>query len=105
MQQRLAIARVFLHGPELLLLDEPTTGLDRESSARLEERLRILPGTGRTCLLATHDLDLARRVARRVLVLRGGRLALDAPAEGLAPARIEGLLATSAGTGTGAGAA
>jgi len=94
MQQRLAIARSLLHGPEMVLLDEPFTGLDRESSARLEERLRQLRSAGRTCVMATHDLEQGLRVADRVLVLRHGRLKLDAPARGLDSARLEALLAT-----------
>ncbi len=94
MQQRLAIARSLLHGPEMILLDEPFTGLDRESSARLEERLRQLRATGRTCVMATHDLDQGLRAADRVLVLRGGRLEFDAPARGLDSARLEALLVT-----------
>ncbi len=94
MQQRLAIARSLLHGPEMVLLDEPFTGLDRESSARLEERLRQLRSAGRTCVMATHDLEQGLRVADRVLVLRHGRLELDAPARGLDSARLEALLAT-----------
>ena len=103
MQQRLAIARSLLHEPEMILLDEPFTGLDRGSSARLEERLRQLRATGRTCVMATHDLELGLRSADRVLVLRGGRLEVDAPARGLDPARLERLLGTAdpaAGPGT-----
>ena len=97
MQQRLAIARSLLHAPEMVLLDEPFTGLDRESSARLEERLRQLRSAGRTCVMATHDLEQGLRVADRVLVLRHGRLELDAPARGLDSARLEALLATPGG--------
>ncbi|HYS04503.1 MAG TPA: ABC transporter ATP-binding protein [Candidatus Dormibacteraeota bacterium] len=104
MQQRLAIARSLLHGPEMVLLDEPFTGLDRESSARLEERLRQLRSAGRTCVMATHDLEQGLRVADRVLVLRHGRLELDAPARGLDSARLETLLATP-GSVAGAGPA
>ena len=93
MQQRLALARVFLHDPEILLLDEPTTGLDRESSARLEERLRSERGAGRACLLATHDAPLAGRLATRVVVLRSGRVVLDVPASEVDPERLDATLA------------
>ena len=96
MQQRLAIERALLHLPDLILLDEPFTGLDRESSSKLEERLRRERGSGRTSVMATHDPDQALRAADRVLVLRDGRLALDAPTRGLDPARLEALLRTSA---------
>ena len=96
MQQRLAIARALLHHPDLILLDEPFTGLDRESSAGLEKRLRQEIGAGRTCVMATHDLDQGLRVADRVLVLLDGRLALDAPARGFDPGRLEALLVAPA---------
>ena len=95
MQQRPAIARALLHGPEMVLLDEPFTGLDRESSARLEDRLRQLRAAHRTCVMATHDLDQGLRFADRVLVLRGGRLECDAPVRGLDSARLEALLVNS----------
>jgi lipopolysaccharide export system ATP-binding protein len=94
-KRRLEIARCLVCDPLLILLDEPFTGLDRASSARLEERLRQLRETGRTCVMATHDQDQGLRVADRVLVLRGGRLELDVPARGLDAARLERLMATS----------
>ena len=96
MQQRLAIARSLLHGPEMILMDEPFTGLDPESSAGLEERLRQEHARGRTVIVATHDLAQGLRAAERVLVLKDGRLALDAPARGVDPGRLERLLATRA---------
>jgi heme exporter protein A len=92
MQQRLAIARVLLHRPDLILLDEPFTGLDRESSASLEERLRQERLAGRTCVFATHDAGQGLRAADRVLALRDGRIALDTPARGLDTARLEAML-------------
>jgi len=95
MQQRLAIARALLHRPDLILLDEPFTGLDRESSSSLEERLRRERLAGRTCVFTTHDPGLGLRAADRVLALRDGRLALDTPARGLDAARLEGMLKNS----------
>ena len=92
MQQRLAIARALLHHPDLILLDEPFTGLDRESSSRLEERLRQEREAGRTCVMATHDLGQGLRAADHVLVLLDGRLALDVPARGADLAHLERLL-------------
>ncbi len=96
MQQRLAIARALQHGPDVILLDEPFTGLDRDSSSRLEDRLRQERGGGRTCVVATHDLVQGLRAADRVLVLRDGRLALDAPARDCDPRHLEALLAAPA---------
>ena len=92
MQQRLAIARALLHRPDLILLDEPFTGLDRESSSRLEDRLRQARGTGCTCVMATHDQGQGLRGADRVLGLSDGRLTLDAPSRGLDPSRLDDLL-------------
>ena len=75
MRQRLALERALLHGPRLLLLDEPFTGLDQASAAAVVERLDALARAGRIVVLATHDLDLAARVVTRAVILRHGRLA------------------------------
>ena len=74
MRQRLALERALLHGPRLLLLDEPFTGLDDASGQALVARLRGLRQDGRIVLVATHDLDLAEGLFDRVAVLRDGRL-------------------------------
>ena len=92
MKQRLAIARALLHDPDLLLLDEPFTGLDRESCARLTERLAALRDAGRTCLLATHAVAVAAGLADRVVVLAAGRVAADHPAGRMGPGELETLL-------------
>jgi heme ABC exporter ATP-binding subunit CcmA len=91
MQQRLAIARALLHRPDLVLLDEPFTGLDREAADRLQERLRAVRADGRTCLMTTHDFHSAAPFADRVIVLRRGRVAADRPAAGLDAAGLEAL--------------
>jgi heme exporter protein A len=91
MQQRLAIGRALLHGPDLVLLDEPFTGLDRDAADRLEERLRQERARGRTCLLASHDLISGARLADRVVILAHGRVVLDRPAAGLDGAGLEDL--------------
>lgn len=78
MQQRLALARALLHTPRLLLLDEPYSGLDRQTGAALDATLRRLARGGVTILLATHDLARAQRVATRVEVLAGGRVVASA---------------------------
>ncbi|HLE72986.1 MAG TPA: heme ABC exporter ATP-binding protein CcmA [Anaerolineales bacterium] len=75
MQQRLAVARAMLHRPKVLLLDEPHSGLDREAITILDGLLRDLAKKGTTILLATHDLQVAQRLAQRVEVLAAGRLA------------------------------
>ncbi|CAA9542733.1 MAG: hypothetical protein AVDCRST_MAG79-2005 [uncultured Thermoleophilia bacterium] len=71
MVQRLSIARALLHGPDLLLLDEPATGLDREGRALLDGV--IAEGRGRvTTIFSTHDDEAARGLADRALTLREG---------------------------------
>ncbi len=75
MKQRLALARVFLHEPELLLLDEPFTGLDHDSAGALAARIRRAGDDGSTVLLASHRIDIAAPVADRALLLDRGRLA------------------------------
>ncbi|HEY1370735.1 MAG TPA: ABC transporter ATP-binding protein [Gaiellaceae bacterium] len=76
-RQRIGIARVLLRNPPLLVLDEPTTGLDAATEAALLDELDALMD-GRTTVVITHSLPLARR-AGRVLVLDAGRLVEDGP--------------------------
>ncbi len=80
MRQRLALERALLHGPRLLLLDEPFTGLDDASGAALVARLRGLRQEGAIVVLATHDLDLAEGVLDDVVVLGEGRVLSASPA-------------------------
>jgi ABC-type multidrug transport system ATPase subunit len=78
MAQRVAIARALLHDPQLLLADEPFTGLDASSSTALEDLLQqITRQAGKTVVLVNHDLEQALRLSGRVVVLSGGRVALD----------------------------
>ena len=74
MRQRLALERALLHGPRLLLLDEPFTGLDDASGHALVSRLRGLRDEGAIVIAATHDLDLADGLLDEVAILREGRL-------------------------------
>jgi len=80
MRQRLALERALLHGPRLVLLDEPFTGLDDSAVSLVAERLRQLASGGAIVVLATHDLDLADGLVSRVALVRDGRLAADEPA-------------------------
>jgi ABC-2 type transport system ATP-binding protein len=83
MQQKVAIARAFLTTPMLLLLDEPTTGLDVRSKREVQTFVRDLRDEhDATILLTTHDLDEAARLADRIGVLHQGRLVAEGtPAE------------------------
>jgi energy-coupling factor transport system ATP-binding protein len=81
--QRLALAlAVVLAGrPPLVLLDEPTRGLDYPAKARLVEQLRGLAAAGHAVLLATHDVELAAEVAGRTIVLAEGEVVADGPTD------------------------
>jgi ABC-2 type transport system ATP-binding protein len=81
-KQRLAVACALVGDPELLFLDEPTTGLDPQSRRALWDILRAFKGRGRTILLTTHYMDEAERLCDRVGVVDHGRvIALGTPAE------------------------
>jgi heme exporter protein A len=83
MQQRLAIARAFLHDPAILLLDEPFTGLDQSGSDLLKSFLANAHGQGKTCIMAVHDPQLGYELADRLVVIEDGMAALDVPRHSL----------------------
>jgi ABC-type multidrug transport system ATPase subunit len=83
-QRQLAdLARALLPDPDLLILDEPCTGLDLDAAARLTRLLRAQKARGRTLLLATHEVSEARALADRAAVLHGGVLGDPVPAAAL----------------------
>jgi heme exporter protein A len=90
MAQRLSIARGLVHDPEVVLLDEPFTGLDRRAAERLAERLAGLRRSGRTLLLVTHDAQRAARVADTAIVLADGRVVKRLAGPDLDPVELEG---------------
>ena len=77
MQRRLAIARALLHNPPLLILDEPTVGVDVEARHQIWAHIRSLRAGGRTVVLTTNYLDEAEALCDRVAILRAGRLVAD----------------------------
>jgi lipooligosaccharide transport system ATP-binding protein len=80
--RRLVIARALLNRPELLILDEPTTGLDPQSRHQVWERLEELRANGLSILLTTHNMDEASRLCDRLIIMDGGRLLVEGkPAE------------------------
>ena len=83
MVQRLSIARALLHEPALVLADEPFTGLDAPSVAFVERLFDELVATGKTIVMVNHDVPQTLRIAGRVIVLRGGVVALDQSTDGL----------------------
>ena len=88
MEQRCAIARALVHDPDVLLLDEPFSGLDPDARARLHDLLT--PGTDRrrTVILTSHDLSHGADLADRIAILARGRLAFDAPVAEIASGTI-----------------
>jgi ABC-2 type transport system ATP-binding protein len=82
-QQRINIAIGLLSRPVVLLLDEPSVGLDPRQRARLWEFVSGLAGGGTTVIFSTHDIQEAERYGKRLLVLADGEALFDGPAEGL----------------------
>jgi lipooligosaccharide transport system ATP-binding protein len=84
MKRRLVLARALVNDPELIFLDEPTTGLDPQARHLMWERLRLLLRQGKTILLTTHFMDEAERLCDRLAIIDHGRML----AEGTPPALI-----------------
>ena len=84
MQQKVAIARALLTSPTLLLLDEPTTGLDPRSKLDVQSFIEELRDThDATIVLTTHDLDEAERLCDRLAIINDGRLVVEDTADAL----------------------
>lgn len=78
MQQRLAIGRAVLHDPQIMLFDEPYTGLDQDASAMLDVVLKTVAAQGRTVVMTSHDLARAEELATRFDILSRGIIAASA---------------------------
>lgn len=76
-QQRVAIARALITNPKLILADEPTGNLDTQASHEIIELFRKLNAEGKTIIIVTHEMDIARS-ANRIITLRDGRVLSDA---------------------------
>jgi ABC-2 type transport system ATP-binding protein len=83
MQQKLAIAVALIHEPELLLLDEPTLGLDVEATQTVKRLVREIAQEGRAILLTTHQLDIAEELSDRVAIINKGEIAIEEKTEDL----------------------
>ncbi len=79
MLSKLALANALIHQPRCMLLDEPTLGLDLEAGDALEERIKEMALSGVAVLLTTHQMEVADRLADRVVILVGGQVLLDKP--------------------------
>lgn len=93
MQQRLALARALLHQPNLLLLDEPFSGLDVNASSMLTDLLKNFITAESTVLITTHDLKFALSMAHRVLVIQNGIIVLDGKSSELSEDQLKDFLA------------
>jgi len=83
MQQRLAIGRAVLHNPDVMLFDEPYTGLDQDASSMLDEVLKTVAAKGRTVVMTSHDLVRAEDLATRFDILSRGVIAASTKREDL----------------------
>ena len=83
MQQRLAIGRAVLHDPDVVLFDEPYTGLDQDASAMLDEVLKTVAAKGRTVVMTSHDLARAEDLATRFDILSRGVISASASSKDL----------------------
>ncbi|HEV8375864.1 MAG TPA: heme ABC exporter ATP-binding protein CcmA [Candidatus Polarisedimenticolia bacterium] len=99
MQRRLAVARTLVHDPDLVLLDEPYSGLDPRAASRLGTHLRELARRDKAVLLTSHDLETGLSVADRVAVLWGGTLGFDAPRGTTSLERLSATYASLTGRG------
>ncbi|MBI3525015.1 MAG: ATP-binding cassette domain-containing protein [Betaproteobacteria bacterium] len=89
MKRRLTLARALVNDPDLLLLDEPTTGLDPQARHLIWERLKRLLQQGKTILLTTHFMDEAERLCHRLAILDQGRIVAEGAPRQLIATHIE----------------
>ena len=76
-QQRVALARALVHNPDLVIADEPTGNIDPQLSLEIMELLKAINSTGTTVVVVTHEHELARRYARRIIEMRNGTIIGD----------------------------
>lgn len=89
MKRRLTLARALVNDPDLLVLDEPTTGLDPQARHLIWERLKRLLSQGKTILLTTHFMDEAERLCQRLAIMDAGRMMTIGPPRELIREHIE----------------
>ena len=77
MKRRLLIARALINDPDLVVLDEPTTGLDPQARHLVWDKLRELTGEGKTLVLTTHYMDEAAQLCDRLCIMEGGRIIVE----------------------------
>jgi ABC-2 type transport system ATP-binding protein len=92
MRQKILIAAALLHNPELILLDEPLSGLDVNAAILIKDLIAALAAGGKTILYSSHVLDVVEKVCDRVLIIHQGRLIADGSAESLKASTHESTL-------------
>jgi lipooligosaccharide transport system ATP-binding protein len=83
MKRRLILARALVNNPDLLILDEPTIGLDPQARHLIWERLKLLQSQGNTIILTTHYLDEAARLCDRLVIMDNGKILVEGSPENL----------------------
>jgi lipooligosaccharide transport system ATP-binding protein len=101
MKRRLVLARALVNDPELIFLDEPTTGLDPQARHLMWERLRLLLREGKTILLTTHFMDEAERLCDRLAIIDHGRMLAQGAPHALIAEHIEPEVVEVYGEGVG----
>lgn len=99
MKRRLALAKLMLHDPKVILLDEPYASLDLQATKLLEEALMASKASGAAAILATHNLTMGFGVADRLVILRQGRLAFEGRREETSLEELRTLFALHGETG------
>lgn len=99
MKQRLAIARATLHEPDILLLDEPYTGLDQEAAELLDQLLQQEAAAGRTIFMITHDLVHGYHLCNRVAILNRGKIVCEIESNRTTAAEFLQIYREQTGTG------
>ena len=99
MKRRLTLARALINDPQLLFMDEPTTGLDPQARHLIWERLRRLTQEGKTLILTTHFMEEAERLCHRLAIMDRGRLIAAGSPRALIAAHIEPHVVEVHGTG------
>jgi lipooligosaccharide transport system ATP-binding protein len=89
MKRRLTLARALVNDPDLIFMDEPTTGLDPQARHMIWDRLKTLLGEGKTIVLTTHFMDEAERLCDRLAVIDHGRMISEGPPRSLIAQHIE----------------
>jgi len=90
MKRRLVIARSLINDPEVVILDEPTTGLDPQARLLVWDKLRELADSGKTLVLTTHYMEEAARLCDRLVIMEDGRFAAEGTPEGLISEHVGG---------------